>query len=113
MSDPITQPTVSADAEPVAVIRFDRGAPGNENEMPKVISCDWQPDGEYRLYTETQMQTRADAAWREGEQAGLEKALKFADEATDECARWKQPGTWVAKSIATAIRALKENPNAG
>jgi len=33
-----------------AVIRFDRGTPGNENEMPKVISCVWMPDGEYTLY---------------------------------------------------------------
>lgn len=37
-------------AKPVAVIRFARDTPGNENEMPKVISCNWQPDGEYPVY---------------------------------------------------------------
>lgn len=34
--------------EVVAVIRFDR-SPGNENEMPKVISCNWMADGDYAL----------------------------------------------------------------
>lgn len=38
--------------EPDAVIRFDRGTTGQENEMPRVISCNWLPDGEYRAYTE-------------------------------------------------------------
>ena len=38
------------DQEPVAVIRFDKTTRGNENEMPKVISCNWQPDGEYRVF---------------------------------------------------------------
>lgn len=39
-----------APQEPVAIIRFDRETPGQENEMPKVISCNWMPDGEYPLY---------------------------------------------------------------
>lgn len=33
----------------VAVIQFDRRA-GNENEMPKVISCNWLANGEYQVY---------------------------------------------------------------
>ena len=34
----------------VAVIRFDRNTPGNENEMPRVVSCIRLPDGEYPVY---------------------------------------------------------------
>ncbi|MFY0184308.1 hypothetical protein ACTT2I_05160 [Stenotrophomonas sp. PUT21] len=37
-------------AHPVAVLRFDRGKPGRENEMPHVISCQRLPDGEYPVY---------------------------------------------------------------
>lgn len=37
-------------AEPVAVIRFERNKPGNENEMPKVISCNRLPDGDYQVF---------------------------------------------------------------
>ena len=43
-------PSAEAGAEPVAVIRFDRTTPGNENEMPKVLSCNWLPDGEYQVF---------------------------------------------------------------
>jgi|GEM_PF-5936899 len=35
---------------PVAVLRFDRGTPGRENEMPHVLSCQRLPDGEYPVY---------------------------------------------------------------
>lgn len=37
--------------EPVATIRYERGTPGKENEMPKVVSCNWLPDGVYSVYT--------------------------------------------------------------
>lgn len=40
----------TAEMPPVAVIEFARGRPGNENEMPRVISCNWQPDGQYPVY---------------------------------------------------------------
>lgn len=46
-----TPPAQAANAEPVAVLRFDRGTPGRENEMPTVVSCVWLPDGEYEVYT--------------------------------------------------------------
>ena len=35
---------------PVAVLKFERGTPGRENEMPRVVSCNWMPDGEYEVY---------------------------------------------------------------
>lgn len=40
----------AASADPVAVLRFDRGTPGRENEMPTVVSCNRLPDGEYAVY---------------------------------------------------------------
>lgn len=40
----------AGDAQPVAVLRFDRGTPGRENEMPTVVSCNRLPDGEYAVY---------------------------------------------------------------
>lgn len=56
----ITAPQVQADApvvlpEPDAVLRFERSTAGKENEMPSVVSCNWLPDGEYKLYTEQQV----------------------------------------------------------
>ena len=36
--------------EPVAVLRYDRATPGNENEMPRVVSCNWLPNGEYPVF---------------------------------------------------------------
>lgn len=41
--------------EPDAVLRFERSTAGKENEMPSVVSCNWLPDGEYKLYTEQQV----------------------------------------------------------
>ena len=43
-------PTPAAVAWPVAVLKFERGTPGRENEMPRVVSCNWMPDGEYEVY---------------------------------------------------------------
>ena len=40
-------------AEPVAVLRFQRDTPGHENDMPAVVSCNWLPDGDYRVYLAT------------------------------------------------------------
>ena len=40
----------SMPAEPVATIRYERGTPGKENDMPKVVSCNWLPDGVYSVY---------------------------------------------------------------
>lgn len=37
-------------AEPVAVLRFQSDTPGHENDMPAVVSCNWLPDGDYRVY---------------------------------------------------------------
>jgi hypothetical protein len=34
----------------VAIIRYERGTPGKENDMPKVVSCSWLPDGVYSVY---------------------------------------------------------------
>lgn len=40
---------------PDAVLRFERSTAGKENEMPIVVSCNWLPDGEYKIYTEQQV----------------------------------------------------------
>lgn len=45
-----SQAAPSAVAGPVAVLKFERGTPGRENEMPRVVSCNWMPDGEYEVY---------------------------------------------------------------
>lgn len=42
--------TPASRSEPVAVLRFERNVPGRENDMPRVVSCNWQPDGEYPVY---------------------------------------------------------------
>ncbi|WP_098020856.1 hypothetical protein [Orrella dioscoreae] len=44
----VAQPAASA--EPLAVLRYERATPGRENEMPRVLSCNRLPDGEYRVY---------------------------------------------------------------
>jgi len=44
----------SMPAEPVATIRYERGTPGKENDMPKVVSCNWLPDGVYSVYATPQ-----------------------------------------------------------
>ena len=44
------QASPAAVAWPVAVLKFERGTPGRENEMPRVVSCNWMPDGEYEVY---------------------------------------------------------------
>lgn len=36
--------------DPVATLRFQRGTPGHENDMPEVVSCNWLPDGVYSVY---------------------------------------------------------------
>ena len=48
---PALSPAPEAQQEPVAVLEFARNQPGNENEMPRVISCNWLPDGQYKGYT--------------------------------------------------------------
>lgn len=45
-----SQAAPAAVAWPVAVLKFERGTPGRENEMPRVVSCNWMPDGEYEVY---------------------------------------------------------------
>lgn len=40
--------------EPVAQIEFARGTAGRENEMPRVVSCNWLPDGVYSVYAAPQ-----------------------------------------------------------
>jgi len=42
--------TPASRTEAVAVLRFERNVPGRENDMPRVVSCNWQPDGEYPVY---------------------------------------------------------------
>lgn len=44
------QPLPDTAGEVVAVLRFAKGVPGNENEMPTVLSCNWRPDGDYPVF---------------------------------------------------------------
>ena len=44
------QPAPAAVTGPVAVLKFERGTPGRQNEMPRVVSCNRMPDGEYEVY---------------------------------------------------------------
>jgi hypothetical protein len=46
----------------VAVLRYERGTPGRENEMPCVVSCDWLPDGDYPVYLAASPQPSAKGA---------------------------------------------------
>ena len=49
--------------EAVAMIRYARGVPGFENEMPHVVSCNDLPDGLYPVYLAPPAQA---SAWVEG-----------------------------------------------
>jgi hypothetical protein len=43
--------------DPVAQFEFARGTLGRENEMPRVLSCNWLPDGTYSVYLAPPAQT--------------------------------------------------------
>ena len=60
--------------EPVATIRYERGTPGKENDMPKVVSCNWLPDGVYSVYATPHTAPLSDAEIRSwwGSENGLE-----------------------------------------
>ena len=63
--------------EPDAVLRFERSTAGKENEMPSVVSCNWLPDGEYKLYTEQQVRAMLATGGQAqaGAQAGAQEKL--------------------------------------
>jgi len=46
----LAHPLLAQSVDPVAVLQYDKVTCGNENEMPKVISCNWLPDGEYPVF---------------------------------------------------------------
>ena len=46
-------PAASQPSERHATLRYERGTPGNENDMPSVVSCNWLPDGDYAVYLAT------------------------------------------------------------
>jgi len=46
----LAHPPPAQSVDPVAVLQYDKVTCGNENEMPKVISCNWLPDGEYPVF---------------------------------------------------------------
>jgi len=50
----------SGDAQSVATLRYERSKPGCENEMPRVISCNWLPDGDYIVYAAPVAAQKAD-----------------------------------------------------
>ena len=43
-------PAASKPSERHATLRYERGTPGKENDMPSVVSCNWLPDGDYAVY---------------------------------------------------------------
>lgn len=60
---------------PLATLRFDKKAPGHENEMPHVISCNRLPDGDYEVYAALPAQSvdlgaAIDLMWAWQEQLG-------------------------------------------
>lgn len=112
MTDLITQPTASADAEPVAwLYRQMTTAEADHVEFTRTpwfnTPSSWT---ETPLYTEAQMQARAAAARREA----LEEASKVARDYASKAAQrgWVlKPGSIVtaAQHIAITIRALKRS----
>jgi hypothetical protein len=101
------QPTASVDAEPVAWMRE-----GPNTGLRVFFDTDPTRGGPATpLYTEAQMQARADAARREA----LEEAAKVADgyAAAGKDNPQLAPISAQMRYCAQRIRALKENPNAG
>lgn len=100
------QPTASVDAEPVAwLYEHPEAKPLLRHSRFPMSVPGWT---ETPLYTEAQMQARADAARREA----LEEAAKVARDYASKAAQrgWVlKPGSIVtaARHIATTIRALK------
>ncbi len=101
-------PTASVDAEPVAFLYVDDD--GNAAFEHSRSGC-YPYWTETPLYTEAQMQARADAARREA----LEEAAKVADgyAAAGKDNPQLAPISAQMRYCAQRIRALKENPNAG
>ena len=50
---------LSAEAGPVAVLRYSRAEQGRDHAMPRVISCKDLPDGDYQVYAAPQPQPAA------------------------------------------------------
>jgi hypothetical protein len=63
----------------VAVLRYERGTPGRENEMPCVISCNWLPDGEYPVVLAAPSYPAANPAARPDLVEAVAKAILFED----------------------------------
>lgn len=76
----------------VAVVRFAKhqtlpdGSKPEWNEMPKVISCNWLPDGEYKVYLSPENPTES-----------LADYCKQAAETVREWPKWKRDGADVTK----------------
>ena len=98
MVDAAPQAPAQADAQAdcTAVIRFDHSTKGNENEMPKVVSCNRLPDGDYRVY----LRPADPAAIRND---ALEDAMRLVRIA-DSVSNWSPMDTG---QLLAHIRALK------
>lgn len=74
-------PATGGDA--VAVLRFANGLPGNENEMPTVVSCNWPPDGEYRVFLANHSPDAGDVGegelWRHKKRGTVYKVIGEAE----------------------------------
>ena len=122
-------------AEPVAVLRFQRDTPGHENDMPAVVSCNWLPDGDYRVYLATPAErapapTVAEAhtdraplgftdheksAWSIGVEHGMRIAAPTAQEASKpvQAEAAKTPGMAVMGLAGEIVVALLADENDG
>ena len=85
------QPVPAAVAGPVAVLKFERGTPGRQNEMPRVVSCNWMPDGEYEVYLAAAPTTQpAPATQQAGERVYAFRRKGLADFCTCDEARYEE-----------------------
>lgn len=102
----------AAVAGPVAVLKFERGTPGRQNEMPRVVSCNWMPDGEYEVYlaaaptTQPAPQQEVQANTKTHDLLGTMIGLFLG--AKDKIGY--KPGSVVDKVVAEAVEHLKDWP---
>lgn len=84
--------------EPVATIRYERGTPGKENDMPKVVSCNWLPDGVYSVYaTPPPAPVLLSDAWQPIETAPKDgTAILVSEGRFIHCVEWNDEYEWWA-----------------
>ncbi|TRM53312.1 hypothetical protein YH64_009440 [Achromobacter sp. LC458] len=103
LADGLASAPVAGEARSLAILRFERGTPGRENDMPRVVACDWMPDGEYPVYAAPQ----ASEAVRN---RALEEAAALCEAKAIDTPRVNETASIVRGALlmqAERIRALK------